>query len=86
MVRNPELIILDEATSSVDPGSEEIIQQATNTMLAEKTVIVIAHRLSTIRRCTNIMVLDKGRIVEEGSHAELVARQGAYFGLSTAFA
>ncbi len=86
MVRNPELIILDEATSSVDPGSEEIIQQATNTMLAEKTVIVIAHRLSTIRRCTNIMVLDKGRIVEEGSHAELVAKQGAYFGLSTAFA
>jgi ATP-binding cassette subfamily B multidrug efflux pump len=86
MVRNPELIILDEATSSVDPGSEEIIQKATNTMLAEKTVIVIAHRLSTIRRCTNILVLDKGRIVEEGSHAELVAKQGAYFGLSTAFA
>ncbi len=86
MVRNPELIILDEATSSVDPGSEEIIQQATNTMLAEKTVIVIAHRLSTIRKCTNILVLDKGHIIEEGSHAELVAKKGAYFGLSTAFA
>ena len=86
MVRNPELIILDEATSSVDPGSEEIIQKATNTMLAEKTVIVIAHRLSTIRRCTNILVLEKGRIIEEGSHADLVAKQGAYFGLSTAFA
>ena len=86
MVRNPELIILDEATSSVDPGSEEIIQKATNTMLAEKTVIVIAHRLSTIRRCTNILVLEKGRIIEEGCHADLVAKQGAYFGLSTAFA
>ncbi len=85
MVRNPELIILDEATSSVDPGSEEIIQKATNTMLAEKTVIVIAHRLSTIRKCTNILVLERGRIIEEGSHAELVAKKGAYFGLSTAF-
>jgi len=86
MVRNPELIILDEATSSVDPGSEEIIQKATNTMLAEKTVIVIAHRLSTIRRCTNILVLEKGRVIEKGNHAELVAKQGAYYSLSTAFA
>ncbi len=86
MVRNPELIILDEATSSVDPGSEEIIQKATDTMLAEKTVIVIAHRLSTIRKCSNILVLEKGRIIEEGSHQELVAMQGAYFGLSSAFA
>lgn len=86
MVRNPELIILDEATSSVDPASEEIIQRATNTMLAEKTVIVIAHRLSTIRRCSNILVLDKGQIIEEGTHETLTAKTGAYYGLSTAFA
>lgn len=86
MVRKPELIILDEATSSVDPASEQIIQQATAAMLAEKTVIVIAHRLSTIRRCTNILVLDKGRVIEEGTHEALLEKQGTYFGLSTAFA
>jgi ATP-binding cassette subfamily B protein len=86
MVRKPELIILDEATSSVDPASEQIIQQATAAMLAEKTVIVIAHRLSTIRKCTNILVLDKGRVIEEGTHDALLQKQGTYFGLSTAFA
>lgn len=84
LVRDPGLVILDEATSSVDPESEAIIQTAIAQILHDRTVIVIAHRLSTIRQCDEIVVVDKGRIVEAGTHQALLAAKGAYFGLHEA--
>jgi ATP-binding cassette subfamily B protein len=78
---NPAILILDEATSSVDTESEQLIQHAIETLIAGRTSIVIAHRLSTIRKATRIMVLDKGEIKEMGSHEELIAQQGHYYQL-----
>jgi ATP-binding cassette, subfamily B, multidrug efflux pump len=78
MVYNPKIIVLDEATSSVDSETEELIQNAIQKMMSGRTSIVIAHRLSTIQNADKILVLDKGRIVEEGSHAELIAKNGFY--------
>jgi ATP-binding cassette subfamily B protein len=75
---NPALLILDEATSSVDQESESRIQQAIDAMLNNRTVIVIAHRLSTVARCNQILVVRDGEIAERGTHAELMARQGIY--------
>lgn len=75
---NPDILILDEATSSVDTDTEEVIQQATEKLLKDRTSIVIAHRLSTIKDADKIIVLDKGQILEEGSHLELLESQGAY--------
>lgn len=86
LARKPGLVILDEATSSIDPESEATIQRAIAKILHGRTVIVIAHRLSTIRQCDEILVVDKGRVVEAGRHEELLAKQGAYFGLHQAFA
>jgi len=86
LVKAPNLVILDEATSSIDRESEGIIQRATQNLLKGRTVIVIAHRLSTIRQCDNILVIDKGRIVESGSHTQLLAKRGAYFALYQGFA
>lgn len=77
-VYNPHILILDEATSSVDTESEELIQSATNKLTQGRTSIVIAHRLSTIQSADNIVVLDKGRIVESGSHEELLLKNGFY--------
>ncbi|MBM4252756.1 MAG: ABC transporter ATP-binding protein [Deltaproteobacteria bacterium] len=78
LVTSPAVIVLDEATSSIDPESETIIQEATGRLLAHRTVIVIAHRLSTVRRCDQILVMNQGQIVERGNHAQLYAAGGFY--------
>ena len=75
----PQLLILDEATSSVDTRTELLMQQAMSELRRGRTSFIIAHRLSTIRDADTILVMDGGRIVEQGSHAELLARRGAYF-------
>jgi ATP-binding cassette subfamily B protein len=77
-VYNPEILILDEATSSVDNESEVLIQKATEALTKGRTSIVIAHRLSTIRSADLIVVMDKGRIVEQGTHTELLTKEGYY--------
>lgn len=85
LCKNPDYVILDEATSSVDPASEREIQQALLKILQNKTVIVIAHRLSTIKECDDIIVLESGKIVENGRHEELVQARGRYFELVNEF-
>jgi len=78
ILRNPPLVILDEATSSVDTLTEAKIQQAVDNLVKERTTLVIAHRLSTVRQADQIVVLDKGRIIEKGSHDALIAANGHY--------
>lgn len=78
MVRNPKIIVLDEATSSVDSDSELMIQQAIATLMKGRTAVVIAHRLSTIRNADQILVMDKGEIKERGNHEELLKQGGLY--------
>jgi ABC-type multidrug transport system fused ATPase/permease subunit len=77
-VHKPSILVLDEATSSVDSESEQLIQSATEALTAGRTSIVIAHRLSTIRKASLIVVLDKGKIVEQGTHEELLKANGNY--------
>lgn len=81
MVYDPKILVLDEATSSVDSETEEMIQQAIDKMMNGRTSIVIAHRLSTIKKADKIIVLDHGEIKESGTHEELIAREGFYFQL-----
>ena len=81
LARDPEILILDEATSSVDTETERLIQEATVRLLQNRTAIVVAHRLSTIRHADRIIVLHRGRIREVGSHAELIAKQELYYQL-----
>ena len=78
---DPEVLILDEATSSVDTRTEVLIQRAMAGLMKGRTSFVIAHRLSTIRDAETIIVMDHGRIIEQGNHAELMAKQGFYFDL-----
>ena len=78
LLKDPAVLILDEATSSLDTESERLIEDAMERLLAGRTTLIIAHRLSTVRRADRLVVLDHGRIVEEGSHSELLARGGLY--------
>ena len=79
LVYDPDILILDEATSSIDPESEEIIQYAIEKLISKRTSIVIAHRLSTIRNADRVLVMDKGRIVENGNYDELLEIEDGYF-------
>ena len=78
ILKNPPILILDEATSSLDTESERLVQDAINNMMQNRTCVVIAHRLSTIRHANEIIVLQRGEIVERGTHAELVGQNGFY--------
>ena len=84
LLYNPAILILDEATSSIDSESEMLVQKAIDTLIKGRTSIVIAHRLSTIRKAGQILVMDKGRIIERGTHTELMRQEGAYQKLYTA--
>jgi ATP-binding cassette subfamily B protein len=78
LVRDPEILILDEATSSVDPHTEYLIQEGLAELLKGRTAVIVAHRLATIQMADRVLVIHKGRIAEEGTHDELLARQGIY--------
>lgn len=78
VLKNPPIMILDEATSALDTESERLVQDALENMMKNRTSIVIAHRLSTIQNADNIVVLQKGEIVEQGSHTELLTKNGTY--------
>ena len=79
LVQNPNILILDEATSSIDVETEAIIQNAIERLISKRTSFIIAHRLSTIRHANNIMVLKGGEIIEYGSHSELVKIKGGHY-------
>jgi ATP-binding cassette subfamily B protein/subfamily B ATP-binding cassette protein MsbA len=83
LLANPRILILDEATSSVDTATEQIIQRAMDTLMMGRTSFVIAHRLSTIVNADQIVVMDQGRVVEHGAHADLLALKGRYWALYT---
>lgn len=81
ILKNPPILLLDEATSSLDAESEHLVQAALNTLMENRTTIIIAHRLSTIRNVDNILVLNHGRIIEQGNHEVLSTQDGLYSNL-----
>ena len=80
---DPQVLILDEATSSIDTRTDALIEKGMDQLMAGRTVFVIAHRLSTVRNSNAIMVLEHGRIIERGNHDDLLAQKGRYYQLYT---
>jgi len=78
MVKNPELLIFDEATSALDNESEKVVQEAIDHAMEHRSSLVIAHRLSTVKNASRIIVMERGKVVESGTHQELLAMNGAY--------
>jgi subfamily B ATP-binding cassette protein MsbA len=84
ILRDPRILILDEATSALDSHSEALIEEALDRLLPGRTTLIIAHRLSTIRRANTVLYIEGGRVIEFGTHAQLLARGGAYAKLHAA--
>ena len=83
MLKKPDILILDEATSSIDTRTEKLIEKGMDKLMENKTVFVIAHRLSTVRNSNAIMVLEQGEIIERGTHDQLLELKGRYYELYT---
>ena len=81
ILKNPKLLLLDEATSALDTESENLVQEALERLMKGRSTLIIAHRLSTIQNASNVAVLEHGRIVEQGSHDELLQKSGRYASL-----